>query len=95
MRNTRAAVLSLVVPIYNEGDGLPRFHQSLIEVLRNSAIKSYEVIYIDDGSTDNSSNWLVVGMLVILVLNSLLSRETSAKRVLFRPVLPLPRATAC
>jgi glycosyltransferase involved in cell wall biosynthesis len=47
------AVLSIVVPVYNEGAGLPAFHDSLVTVLR-SAQEPYEIIYSDDGSTDDT-----------------------------------------
>ncbi len=46
--------LSVVVPLYNEAAGLPAFHDSLIAVL--ATLKSYEVIYVDDGSSDDGSN---------------------------------------
>lgn len=43
-----------MVPIYNEYQGLEKFHHSIVDVLKESAVKSYEIIYIDDGSTDNT-----------------------------------------
>jgi len=55
MRKLQDGALSIVVPVYNEGGGLPRFHQSLINVLQKATIKPYEVIYIDDGSTDQTA----------------------------------------
>ena len=45
--------LSVIVPFYNEVDVLPAFHQRLIAVLE-SLSDSSEVIYVNDGSTDNS-----------------------------------------
>lgn len=47
--------LSVVVPVYNEGSGLEAFHNSLVGVLKKSPIKSYEIIYCDDGSTDDTA----------------------------------------
>jgi dolichol-phosphate mannosyltransferase len=55
MHNTHKTALSLVVPIYNEYDGLPKYHESLLSVLKKSDIKSYEIIYVDDGSTDGTA----------------------------------------
>jgi polyisoprenyl-phosphate glycosyltransferase len=52
-----AAGLSIVVPVYNEGGGLARFHANLVEVarrLRQTRGLATEVIYVDDGSRDNS-----------------------------------------
>jgi glycosyltransferase involved in cell wall biosynthesis len=45
--------LSVVVPIYNEVENLEPFHQSLLEALR-SLDRSWEITYVDDGSTDGS-----------------------------------------
>jgi glycosyltransferase involved in cell wall biosynthesis len=54
---TAAAGLSIVVPMYNEGAGLARFHAELAQVarqLRQSRGLATEVVYVDDGSSDNS-----------------------------------------
>jgi len=51
------AGLSIVVPLYNESAGLERLHGRLIEVaqsLRKSRALACEVVYVDDGSTDNT-----------------------------------------
>ena len=45
--------LSLVIPVYNEATSLPLLHESIHRVL-DSVGKSWEVIFVDDGSTDNS-----------------------------------------
>jgi len=45
--------ISVVVPVLNEEESLPHLHQSLTEVLAESGY-SYEIIVIDDGSTDRS-----------------------------------------
>jgi glycosyltransferase involved in cell wall biosynthesis len=50
--------LSVVVPVYNEGIGLPAFHKALLAVLDTVAPHAYEVIYCDDGSTDSSTELL-------------------------------------
>ncbi len=54
MVKNKAAQLSIVVPVYNEGAGLAVFHQSLIETL-NALGHDYEIIYCDDGSIDDSA----------------------------------------
>jgi glycosyltransferase involved in cell wall biosynthesis len=45
--------ISVVVPVLNEEDSLPILHQQLTEVLAASGYR-YEIIVIDDGSTDSS-----------------------------------------
>jgi len=52
------AGLSVVVPMFNEAKGLPRLHERIAEVARFLKVKhalAMEVIYVDDGSRDNSS----------------------------------------
>src|ERR1700712_4852165 len=56
-RPTAEAGLSIVVPLYNEGAGLAGFHARLAEIvreLRQQRGLATEVIYVDDGSRDNS-----------------------------------------
>jgi len=49
--------LSVVIPVFNETDSLEYLHRRLSKTL--AAIgKSYEVIYVDDGSTDGSDKKL-------------------------------------
>jgi glycosyltransferase involved in cell wall biosynthesis len=45
--------ISVVVPVYNEERNLPILIPKLMEVL-NRLSKSYEMIFVDDGSTDRS-----------------------------------------
>lgn len=46
-------LISVVVPAYNEVEVLPLFHARLIESLL-ACQADYEVIYVDDGSTDGT-----------------------------------------
>ena len=51
------AGLSIVVPLYNEAKNLARLHAQLTEVARNLSDTrdlSVEVVYVDDGSGDNT-----------------------------------------
>ena len=45
--------ISVVVPVLNEEESLPLLHQRLTEALGRSGY-SYEIIIVDDGSTDRS-----------------------------------------
>ena len=45
--------LSLVIPVYNEETNLPELHKEISEACQNLE-KSYEIIFVDDGSRDNS-----------------------------------------
>lgn len=46
--------LSFVVPVYNESAGLNYFHKSLTKVIKENNW-SAEIIYVDDGSLDDSA----------------------------------------
>lgn len=46
--------ISVVVPLFNESAGIESFHKSLIKILEQTMEISYEVIYCDDGSSDNT-----------------------------------------
>ena len=45
--------LSIVIPLYNESESIDELNTLINSVLCNLNI-DYELIYIDDGSTDNS-----------------------------------------
>ncbi|ABR82397.1 MULTISPECIES: glycosyltransferase family 2 protein [Pseudomonas aeruginosa group] len=47
-------LLSVVVPVYNEEAVLPAFHQRLSAALASLG-DDYEVLYVDDGSSDRSA----------------------------------------
>ena len=47
--------LSFVIPVFNEEKSLKALYQKILENIGN---QSYEIIFIDDGSTDNSSKIL-------------------------------------
>lgn len=47
--------LSIVIPLYNEDESIDELHSKIVSLLSNSSL-SYEIIFIDDGSSDNSWN---------------------------------------
>lgn len=49
--------VSIVVPLLNEADSLPELHDWIVRVC-NAENLSYEILLLDDGSTDNS--WEVI-----------------------------------
>ena len=51
--------LSVVVPLFNEATGLPGLHERIAAVARYLQVKrglSLEVVYVDDGSSDGTSD---------------------------------------
>src|SRR3989344_1541740 len=53
MKPENEALLSVVVPAYNEQEVLPEFHRRLSGALSAVPLRS-EVVYINDGSTDGT-----------------------------------------
>jgi len=49
--------LSIIVPLYNEMEVLEICNQRIMAVLKKMNV-SYEIVYIDDGSTDGSSQFI-------------------------------------
>jgi glycosyltransferase involved in cell wall biosynthesis len=46
--------LSVLVPVYNEVDSLEQLHREITEGC-NAAVRSYDIVFVDDGSTDGSA----------------------------------------
>ena len=49
--------ISVIVPLYNEAESLPKLHAWIDQVMQENKF-SYEIIFVNDGSTDNS--WEVI-----------------------------------
>ena len=52
--------ISVVIPLYNEAESLPELHAWIQSVMKTNYF-TYEIIFINDGSTDNS--WEVIEQL--------------------------------
>ncbi|NNE33143.1 MAG: glycosyltransferase [Winogradskyella sp.] len=52
--------ISVVIPLLNEEDSLKELHDWIVSVMQSNSF-SYEILFIDDGSTDNS--WQVISEL--------------------------------
>ncbi len=46
---------SIVVPLFNEAESLIELHDRIVAVMRKMRCR-YEIIFVDDGSTDDSAN---------------------------------------
>jgi glycosyltransferase involved in cell wall biosynthesis len=65
--------ISVVIPLYNEEESLPELHDWIKRVMDEHNF-SYEIIFVDDGSNDNS--WKVI--------EELSSKNPNAKGIKFR-----------
>ena len=64
-------MLSIVIPVYNEEESLPSLYSELQEVLSSLNIQ-YEIIFINDGSTDKS----------LSVLKEIYSKDSSHIKII-------------
>lgn len=46
--------LSIVIPVYNESENLPLLHEQVLQAIDPLEDLTWELIYVDDGSTDDS-----------------------------------------
>ncbi len=65
--------LSIVIPLYNEEESLKPLFEEIRKGVRNLNL-DYEIIFVDDGSTDNSLN----------VIKELNKRDTRVRYISFR-----------
>lgn len=65
--------ISVVIPLLNEDESLPELHDWIVKVMEEHNF-SYEILFIDDGSTDNS--WEVI--------KNLRSKNSQVKAIQFR-----------
>lgn len=49
--------LSIIIPLLNEAESLPELHQWILDALKHTEL-SFEIIFIDDGSSDKS--WEII-----------------------------------
>jgi len=56
MDQTHQFELSVVIPVYNEEDSIQRLYEEITEAV--CGVESYEIIFVDDGSTDGSPSLL-------------------------------------
>ena len=65
--------LSIVIPVYNEEESLELLYNSIINNLENTNL-NFEIIFIDDGSSDNSWN----------VIKAISEKKTNLSSIKFR-----------
>ena len=52
--------ISVVIPLLNEAESLPELHAWIEKIMKQEGF-SYEILFVDDGSTDNS--WKIINQL--------------------------------
>src|SRR5262249_9396535 len=51
-------VILVLTPVYNEAESLPQFERAVRDVLLNHTECRFEILFVDDGSSDSS--WRVI-----------------------------------
>ena len=51
--NTSQPFVSIIIPAFNEGPNIKWHHKEIVQYLQKHKLK-YEIIYVDDGSSDNT-----------------------------------------
>jgi len=69
---TKATHISVVIPLLNEAESLNELYNWIVSVMQSNRF-SYEILFIDDGSTDDSWN----------IISQLSSKDTSVKGIRF------------
>ncbi|WP_374655176.1 glycosyltransferase family 2 protein [Dongia sp.] len=57
--NDSTKTVSIVVPFFNEGENVQRFREALLPLLDNVPGIAFEIVCVDDGSSDNTLERLV------------------------------------
>lgn len=66
--------ISVVIPLFNEDGSIKELYNKLITQLKEMAGESYEIIFVDDGSNDDSFN----------ILEEIHSNDSHVKVIRFR-----------
>jgi glycosyltransferase involved in cell wall biosynthesis len=73
-------LVSIVVPFHNEEEGVERFYESLCSAVRQVADVDFEVVFVDDGSRDETLQRLIALVTAIRASAPSSSRAISARR---------------
>ncbi len=72
-KKTRNPYLSIVLPVYNEEENIELQYEHIVDALKNLK-KTYEIIFVDDGSSDKSPE----------ILQKIAKKDKRVKIILFR-----------
>ncbi len=67
--------ISIIVPLYNEAESLPSLYEWIVRVMNEHKF-TYEIIFVNDGSTDNS--WQVIKQISVESQESIVDSPSGA-----------------
>jgi len=53
-KNRRRQLITIIIPCYNESEGLPVFMQEMTSIMKRMQDQDFEIIFINDGSSDDT-----------------------------------------
>ncbi|HPQ51931.1 MAG TPA: glycosyltransferase, partial [Spirochaetota bacterium] len=71
--SAKSSKISIVLPLYNEEENVELQYKNITDNLKNTKL-TYEIIFVDDGSTDNS----------VMILKKIAKKDTRIKIIQFR-----------
>ena len=84
MEEQRTALVSIVVPVYNEAENVAAFHQKICEVMEATSY-SFELLFVDDGSQDAS----------VVLLDQICQRETCVRMLVLSRIYGHQSSLTC
>lgn len=66
--------VSIVIPVYNEEESLEKLYFQIKDVLSDNKLENYEIIFVNDGSSDNS----------VAIIKELIMNDGNIRLISFR-----------
>ena len=61
-------MISIIVPCYNEEESLPIYYEEMKKIMKKMNYVKFELIFINDGSSDNTLNILFLVLICYFLL---------------------------
>ena len=86
----KTETITVIIPCFNEEEALPVYYQAMQPVMKQMENIDFELLVIDDGSTDHTLLEMKRCTKKILAANTFLFPVILEKKQPFMPVFPMP-----
>lgn len=86
----KTETITVIIPCFNEEEALPVYYQAMQPVMKQMENIDFELLVIDDGSTDHTLLEMKALHQKILAANTFLFPVILEKKQPFMPVFPMP-----
>ena len=83
--------ISFIIPAFNEETNIENTYKNLIKAIQRVKLKDFEIIFINDGSTDNSLKIIKKSLRKIVKFLSLIIKKILAYLYLYLKLLKNPK----